>query len=227
MKDFLARTVNELDWHYGSEQLIFMGLLLLWLWLIWPSDEFKALLTDKAKQTQILLASVALNALWLLNASVTQGIHVHFLGLVTLMLMYGWRMASVISILPVLFFTAFVIKSPFDFAIYGLLGINLPLFLCFMVYSQIFKYLPHHLFVYIFGGAFINAFLSIVFHILLWAAWLWLSTDYDWAFLRDNYLLVIPLLGFPEALLNGMAITLLVVYRPQWLYDYSDSTYLK
>ncbi|WP_065188256.1 energy-coupling factor ABC transporter permease [Shewanella woodyi] len=227
MKDFLARTVNELDWYYGPEQLIFMGLLLLWLWLIWPSDEFKALLTDKAKQTQILLASVALNALWLLNANVTQGIHVHFLGLVTLMLMYGWRMASVISILPVLFFTTFVIKSPFDFAIYGLLGINLPLFLCFMVYSQIFKYLPHHLFVYIFGGAFINAFLSIVFHILLWAAWLWLSTDYDWAFLRDNYLLIIPLLGFPEALLNGMAITLLVVYRPQWLYDYSDSTYLK
>ncbi|ACA85133.1 energy-coupling factor ABC transporter permease [Shewanella woodyi] len=227
MKDFLARTVNELDWNSGPEQLIFMGLLLLWLWLIWPSDEFKALLTDKAKQTQILLASVALNALWLLNANVTQGIHVHFLGLVTLMLMYGWRMASVISILPVLFFTIFVIKSPFDFAIYGLLGINLPLFLCFIVYSQIFKYLPHHLFVYIFGGAFINAFLSIVFHILLWAAWLWLSTDYDWAFLRDNYLLIIPLLGFPEALLNGMAITLLVVYRPQWLYDYSDSTYLK
>ncbi|MBW8183053.1 energy-coupling factor ABC transporter permease [Shewanella nanhaiensis] len=227
MKDFLARTADELDWYYGPEQLIFMGLLLLWLWLIWPSDEFKALLTDKAKQTQILLASVALNALWLLNANVTQGIHVHFLGIVTLMLMYGWRMASVISILPVLFFTTFVIKSPFDFAIYGLLGINLPLFLCFMVYSQIFKYLPHHLFVYIFGGAFINAFLSILFHILLWAAWLWLSTDYDWAFLRDNYLLVIPLLGFPEALLNGMAITLLVVYRPQWLYDYSDSTYLK
>ena len=227
MKDFLVRTASELDWHYGPEQLILMGLLLLWLWLIWPSDEFKALLTDKAKQTQILLASVALNALWLLNANVTQGIHVHFLGLVTLMLMYGWRMASVISILPVLFFTTFVIKSPFDFAIYGLLGINLPLFLCFMVYSQIFKYLPHHLFVYIFGGAFINAFLSILFHILLWAAWLWLSTDYDWAFLRDNYLLIIPLLGFPEALLNGMAITLLVVYRPQWLYDYSDSTYLK
>ncbi|WP_394391616.1 energy-coupling factor ABC transporter permease [Shewanella woodyi] len=227
MKDFLVRTASELDWHYGPEQLILMGLLLLWLWLIWPSDEFKALLTDKAKQTQILLASVALNALWLLNANVTQGIHVHFLGLVTLMLMYGWRMASVISILPVLFFTTFVIKSPFDFAIYGLLGINLPLFLCFMVYSQIFKYLPHHLFVYIFGGAFINAFLSILFHILLWAAWLWLSTDYDWAFLRDNYLLIIPLLGFPEALLNGMAITLLVVYRPHWLYDYSDSTYLK
>ncbi len=109
MKDFLVRTASELDWHYGPEQLILMGLLLLWLWLIWPSDEFKALLTDKAKQTQILLASVALNALWLLNANVTQGIHVHFLGLVTLMLMYGWRMASVISILPVLFFTTFVI----------------------------------------------------------------------------------------------------------------------
>ena len=38
--------------------------------------------------------------------------------------------------------------------------------------------------------------------------------------------ILIPLLAFPEALLNGMAVTLLVVYQPQWLFDYSDREYL-
>ena len=225
MKDFLIQRISEIDWSYSQGQLLSIAGLLFWLWLIWPFDEFKALVKDKQKQAQVLIAAIALNSLWLINASLVQGIHVHFLGLVVLMLMYGWRMATVIAILPVLFFSTFIFKQPFEFGIYGLLAIALPLFLCFAVYSQVFKYLPHHFLVYIFCGAFINAFLSIVFHILSWSTWLWLTTDYDWAFLSDNYLLLIPLLGFPEALLNGMAVTLLVVYRPQWLYDYSDRTY--
>ncbi len=227
MMDFLNQRFSEIDWSYSQGQWASIAILLFWLWLIWPSDEFSDLLKNKQRQTQTLIAATFLIALWLINASVIKGIHVHFLGLVVLMLMYGWRMATVICILPVLFFATFVFKLPFDFAIYGLLGICLPLFLCFVFYSQVFKFLPHHLFVYIFCGGFINAFLSIVFHILAWATWLWMSTDYNWAFLSDNYLIIIPLVGFPEALLNGMAITLLVVYRPEWLYDYADNTYLK
>ncbi|CAM3434043.1 energy-coupling factor ABC transporter permease [Shewanella violacea] len=227
MTDFLIQVISEIDWSYSLGQLLSIVGLLFWLWFIWPRDEFTALISDKQQQNQILLVAIALNSLWLINASLVQGIHVHFLGLVVLMLMYGWRMATVISILPVLFFSTFIFKLPFEFGIYGLLATALPLFLCFVVHSQVFKYLPHHLLVYIFCGAFINGFLSMVFHILSWATWLWLSADYDWAFLSDNYLLLIPLLGFPEALLNGMAITLLVVYRPQWLYDYSDKTYFQ
>jgi len=225
MTEFLLQRFSEIDWSIGGGQLFSITLLLLWLWAIWPSDDFKALVKDKAGQSRLLLVAVGVNGLWLMDASITPGIHVHFLGLVTLMLMYGWRMATAVSLLPVLFFATFMFKTPFDFAIYGILAVCLPMFLCHWVYSQIFKYLPHHLFIYIFGSAFINGFLSIVFHILAWSTWLWLTTDYDWAFLIDNYLLVIPLLGFPEALLNGMTITFLVVYRPQWLYDYSDKTY--
>ncbi|GIU50886.1 hypothetical protein TUM4438_38530 [Shewanella sairae] len=162
----------------------------------------------------------------MLNASMTPGIHVHFLGIVVLLLMFGWRMASLIALLPTLFFAVFVFKQPSEFAIYALLGVCLPIFCCFLIYSQMFKYLPHHLFIYIFCGAFLNGFLSIMFHILAWSIWLTATTDYSWEFLSHNYLVLIPLLGFPEALLNGMAITLLVVYRPDWLYDYSDRTYL-
>ncbi len=34
------------------------------------------------------------------------------------------------------------------------------------------------------------------------------------------------LIWFPEGLLNGMAITLMTVYRPQWLRTFYDNEYL-
>ncbi|MFV7785062.1 energy-coupling factor ABC transporter permease [Shewanella marisflavi] len=225
MTAFLLQRWSEIEWLLDVAQVLAMALLALWLWAIWPSEDVKSLLKDKALQTRLLLAIFFINALWLIDASITPGIHAHFLGLVTLMLMFGWRLATLALLLPVAFFATFMLKLPLDFAIYGLVAIALPLFLCYVVYSQVFKYLPHHLFVYIFCGAFLNAFLCIIFHILCWSTWLYLSTDYDWAYLVDNYILLIPLLAFPEALLNGMAVTLMVVYRPEWLYDYSDRTY--
>ncbi|WP_110457539.1 energy-coupling factor ABC transporter permease [Shewanella algidipiscicola] len=225
MTEFLLQRLSDIDWHLGGAQLLAMLLLLVWLWAIWPSTDIKALINDKALQSRLLLTAFAINGLWLLDASITDGIHLHFLGLVTLMLMFGWRMATVIALLPVLFFTTFILQQPFDFAFYALVAIALPLFLCYAVYSKVYQHLPHHLFIYIFCAAFINGLLSMVFHMGAWSAWLWLSGDYPWDYLVDNYLLLIPLLGFPEALLNGMAVTIMVVYRPQWLYDYSDRHY--
>lgn len=223
---FLQQLVDTISLNSSLAGLIATVLLVFWYWLIWPQEQFSELLASGKIQSRVFIATFIINALWLINASVTAQIHVHFLGLVVLMLMFGWRMASVIALLPVLFFAIFVLKQPLDFALYAIFAVCVPLFVCFIFYSQCFKFLPHHLFIYIFFGAFINAFLSMLVHIISWALWLNLSTDYDWLYLADNYLILIPLLGFPEALLNGMAITILVVYRPEWLYDYSDRTYL-
>lgn len=223
---FWQKLLSGINWDFAAGDIAAFAALVIWLWALWPVAEIRQLLTTPNKQTQILIATIALTGLWLLNANVNAGIHVHFLGLVVLMLMFGWRLASIIALLPTLFFAIFVFKQPADFAIYALLGVCLPIFGCFILYSQMFKYLPHHLFIYIFCGGFLNGFVSIIVHVVAWALWLLITTDYTWQFLSANYLVIIPLLGFPEALLNGMAVTLLVVYRPDWLYDYSDRTYL-
>lgn len=39
--------------------------------------------------------------------------------------------------------------------------------------------------------------------------------------------LFVPLTSLPEALLNGMAMTLLIVYRPQWVSTFNDERYTK
>ena len=52
------------------------------------------------------------------------------------------------------------------------------------------------------------------------------SGQYGWQMVQNDYLSILPLLLFPEALLNGMAITLLVVFRPQWVCTFYDRDYL-
>ena len=77
------------------------------------------------------------------------------------------------------------------------------------------KWLPRQLFVVIFVGGFFNSILSSVTYLLLQAlGYSWLGTAPN---LTSDYLLITPLLAFPEGLLNGMALTMLLVYRPEWL----------
>lgn len=53
-----------------------------------------------------------------------------------------------------------------------------------------------------------------------------MSGAYPWHTISADYLSIWPLLLFPEALLNGMAMTLLAVYRPHWVNTFFDREYL-
>jgi uncharacterized membrane protein len=49
---------------------------------------------------------------------------------------------------------------------------------------------------------------------------------YDWAHIRNDYLPYIPLIIFPEAVLNGMLMTVFVVIRPEWVRSFDDEFYI-
>jgi uncharacterized membrane protein len=49
---------------------------------------------------------------------------------------------------------------------------------------------------------------------------------YEWDYLSSEYFPYFLLLGFSEAWLSGMMMTLFVVYRPQWVVSFDDSVYL-
>ncbi|MCF1427504.1 MAG: hypothetical protein LPH21_07660 [Shewanella sp.] len=221
----VGNKLTHIDWQFSPGDLFALVLLIIWLWLIWPKRDFSQLLMDKGKQRRLLWVLMAVNLLWMLNASIYHQLHVHFLGLVVLMQMFGWRLASIAVIMPVSLFALLVQGQAGWIAPYALFGSVLPLFISFTIYSRGFHLLPRNLFVYLFCAGFFNAGLVLISHMLLWGSWLWLTTDYIWSELVDSYFNLIPLLAFPEALLNGMALTLLVVYRPEWLYDFRDNQY--
>lgn len=216
---------NHINWSFTITETGVLGILLLWLWLIWPTKDVVLLSQNKGLQRRFLLALFAVNVLWLFNINLYEQLHVHFLALVILMQMFGWRLASIGVLLPIVFFALFVQKQLGWFAPYAFFSAVLPLFISFVVYSYCFHLLPRNVFVYIFCAGFVNAAIVMTCHLLLWALWLWLTSTYLWTELMERFIHLLPLLVFPEALLNGMAITLLVVYRPGWLYDFRDHQY--
>lgn len=190
------------------------------------SLDWHAWLADKTRQHLCFGAAIALVPLWMLQAGIKEGLEIHFLGLTTLALMLGWRLSQLTALLSLLLVTLFGVESWSDFGINLLLGVILPLAVSYFVFLLTYSYLYRHLFVYIFVAGFFNAALAIAAKTLAFAGFMVWSDQYPWQSVMDNYVSILPLLLFPEALINGMAITLLVVFRPRWMCTFFDRDYL-
>lgn len=161
--------------------------------------------------------------LWQLQATLPGLPPVHFLGITATVLILGLRLTLLLVplalLLPIL---ASMLLNNTDFpadpswlwqwcATAACAGQS------YLVYLGVERYLSQHMFVRIFICGFFNAMLSgAVFMSTLALLHSWQDSHVSASQLND-YLLTIPLLAMPEALLNGMALTLLLVYRPHWL----------
>ena len=94
-------------------------------------------------------------------------------------------------------------------------------------YRVVLRLLPRHFFVYIFINGFFRDLALTVFGVGLAATLiLVIAGAYEWDYLATEYLPYFLLLGFSEAWLSGMLITLFVIYRPNWVATFDDSSYL-
>lgn len=203
--------------------------LLLWLVLLAFSLRGALLRTlhDNPLYQHLCLGSaIALVPLWYLRAGLHEGLEIHFLGLTSLTLLLGWRLALLAPCLTLLILGYFGITSLADFGSQALIGIGLPVATSWLLFLASWAWLPRHLFVYLFVAAFLGGALSISVKILASALLMGLEDRYSWQVISSDYLSIWPLLLFPEALLNGMAMTLLAVYRPHWVNTFFDREYL-
>ncbi|WP_368164928.1 energy-coupling factor ABC transporter permease [Aeromonas sp. R6-2] len=187
---------------------------------------WQQLLATPLYQRLLLGASLALLPLWLLRAGLHQGLSIHFLGLTALTLLLGWRLALLAGTLTLLALTGFGVDSPTLLGSELLLGVVLPVLVSQLLFLASWAWLPRHLFVYLFVAAFLGGAVTISVKVLGTALWAGLSGAYPWYTIEENYLSIWPLLLFPEALLNGMTMTLLAVYRPHWVHSFHDRVYL-
>jgi uncharacterized membrane protein len=169
---------------------------------------------------------VALILVWSADAGVTPGLSFHFLGATVLTLMFGWRLA-LLGLSAVLF--ALTLNGDGGWSAFGLNGLMLaalPVAVSQLVYQQVDQRLPKHFFIYIFICAFLGAAAAMAATALASVVVLILSGVYSLERLSYEYLPFFPLIVFPEALLNGMIMTLLVALRPQWVCTFDDRRYL-
>jgi uncharacterized membrane protein len=199
--------------------MIYLALAILYL-LILDRPTFQLL---KLPLVQHLFGAALclLMVLWQLKGQLPDSPPVHFLGVTTLVIVLGLRLSLLLVPLallippPVLALVNNTQISIDELQLWQWLAVAVAVIQSYLVLLASQKWLPRQLFVVIFVGGFFNSILSSVTYLLLQAlGYSWLGTAPN---LTSDYLLITPLLAFPEGLLNGMALTMLLVYRPEWL----------
>lgn len=168
----------------------------------------------------------ALAMLWSAQAGVKAGLSIHFLGLTTLTLLYGWRSAYAIGLFAALAVTLFSELPLTMLPSYLLFSVLCPIVISHGVFLVSYRFLPRNIFVFIFVAGFLNGAVTGSAHLLINAVHHWWLGPHDWPTIVDHYLVFLPLLAFPEGLLNGMAAAMFAVFKPEWLRVFSDSDYI-
>ncbi|RMG29048.1 MAG: hypothetical protein D6721_07085 [Gammaproteobacteria bacterium] len=164
--------------------------------------------------------------LWNIKAGLTPTLHFHLLGVTTLALMAGWRLA-LLGVVLVLAGTTLNGNGSWE-----TLGINLllmgfwPALLTQGLLRLAQRRLPHNFFIYVYVNAFFAGGLAMVgvglFSTLVFSAFGIHTT----AWLGEQYLVYFPLLFFSESVFNGMLVTMLVALRPEWVHTFDDRLYI-
>lgn len=207
-----------------------------WLWASWVFYLIATLyscwrapwhkLTETDSANIYFGAIVALLIFWNLKGGIYPGQTFHFLGATALYLMFNWPFAIIATQLITLAITLNGQGGWETFAINVLIMGIIPISIAHLIRYLTQTHLPHNFFTYIFINTFFAAALGIILSGLTTYIVLSSSAVYSIDDLNQQLFPVYLLLSLPEALLNGSAITLMVVYRPNWIATFYDKTYL-
>ncbi|ALU42264.1 energy-coupling factor ABC transporter permease [Pseudoalteromonas rubra] len=194
--------------------------------LSFNKQQYQALLQTPARQTGVLACALVLALLWQIQAGILPHLSIHILGITAATLTLGWHMGLLCATLATLlsyFFGPMPIENLWTFWLFTAL---LPVYLSYGLFLLCYHFLSRHFFVYIFVCAFLCGGLVAASKIAISALYYLSIGLYDWPVLVDNYIFYAIIMWFPEAMLNGMAITLLITYRPHWVKTFYDRDYL-
>ena len=174
----------------------------------------------------IAAASVAILVLWQLKAALHPLMPLHFLGITTLTLMAGARGALLAgSLLAVTNGLWHDTLSSLTLDLLCLVAV--PVLISRSALFVVRALLPSHLFIYIFVAGFLGGALALSGGYGLRSLLLAQSGLVSWPQAMSQGIELLPLLAFPEALMNGMTVTLMAVYRPDWLATFDDRRFLR
>jgi uncharacterized membrane protein len=165
--------------------------------------------------------------LWTLKATIGGAFTFHLLGVTGFTLAAGPQLALIGSAIAV----------PLQIAVHGgtwqSAGIGfvtmaaIPVAVAWTVHRSAQRWLPPNFFVYVFAGAFFGAAAALGAGSLVAAVALVFGAGLPAPLVFGDYVPYLLFLAWGEAMLTGMVVTLLVVYRPQWIVTFDDARYLK
>lgn len=218
----LPADLFSLPWHVLALLLTVGSLLLAARGIRWRA------LRDSGSRLNCLFGfGVLLALLWSLRAGVLPGLNLHLLGAMAACLFFGPRVALFAMTLPL---TGIALNGsiewqawPLNFVVMGLF----PVMFAHSLRRLVERLLPAHFFVFVFVLAFAGSALVVMACGLFASLLLWSAGAYPWSLLASDYLPYFLLLGFSEAWISGAIITMMVVYKPEWVEAFDDRHYLE
>ncbi len=202
-------------------------------WVVWVPLFALSLLRapwgrlGNSEQLNVWLGMVVfLTLVWSMKAGIKPGLSLHLLGATVFSLSFGPLLAFIGLSLVTAAVTLNGAGGPLAYAANALLLAGFSVGLSHFYFRIFSGMLPKNFFVYIFINGFLGAALTIVSVGFAATLLLALVGAYEWDYLISEYFPYFLLLAFSEAWLSGMIMTLFVIYRPQWVASFDDSSYL-
>jgi uncharacterized membrane protein len=192
--------------------------------LVWP--ELRAVLRRPQRLHLVLGTAVALAVLWSVHARI-EPISFHLLGTPAAVLLLGWRLGVFAAALAEAALLALGGTSLGAAPAGWLLSAAFPGLVIVSIAWATRFYLPRNPFVFIFACAFFGSALA------LFTTWLGAELLLGWAGQatpggpNHSLLSFMPLAILPEAFINGAIMSVLVIYRPEWVRLYDEAYYAR
>jgi len=188
--------------------------------------QWKKLFAETQFQHLYLGATVFVTLLWQLKADITPLVSLHFLMSMTLTVMFRWQFALLASVLALAGLT-WSGKAPIE-----LFGVNVittgvvPVAASYFIFRWVDEHLPDNFFVLLFGACFFGSAMTALASGLSLMIGLWLgSSAYDFARISSEYFLFLPIILPPEAVVNGMLLSSIMVFKPDWVQSFDYHRY--
>lgn len=196
------------------------------LWAVWRAPWLE-LFSDFRRQHLLFGTVLSLFLLWLVRRDFESGLAFHFIGMTAVTLLLDWPLAILAGALAQLGLLALGRQEFAALGVNALLLILLPVWVAEGCALLVERFQPKNLFVYIFCAGFFPAALTAALCVLLGLGLLWWSGIYAMPPWLDDMVAYLWLVMFPEAFINGTAITGLVVFCPDWLETFNRTRYLQ
>jgi uncharacterized membrane protein len=202
--------------------LIYLPLL---LWALWRAP-WVELFSDQRRQHLLFGTVLALFLLWLVRRDFASGLSYHFIGMTVVTLLLDWPLAVLCGLAAQLGLLAMGRQDLAALGLNGILLVLIPVLVTELCAQLVERRQPRNLFVYIFCCGFFPAALAVLLSLLAGLGVLWLDGLYVMPPWLDDFAGYLWLIMFPEAFINGMLVSGLVVFYPDWLETFNRTRYL-
>ena len=209
---------------------VFVGVVSLLMLLVIAAAAVKApwraLLQKSERQHALFAAWVSLLLMMKLQIHWVEGVSLHFLVMMTLVVIFGWSLSILIGAGAQLLMVLWQGEPSLALGVNFLLATLVPASAGYLILRAILRHKSNNLFLFLLGGGFFGSILSLLCSLAALVAVL--AINGQWATLQDladNSLMVV-LLCYSEGFINGLLVTAVTVFFPGIVKSFDEKKYL-